>query len=107
MRSPLTRLNSKADRGNSRRPFGRHLPKLRSRNVTLVGNYEKAMQHRLCKNEQTSKYKKECSGKGAVRRADFAQRQSTIVGGALSAAKATQQSAKLALVWVSAYTAYL
>jgi hypothetical protein len=37
--------------------FDERLSKLLSRRVTLIGNYEKASQHRLCKNEQAEKYR--------------------------------------------------
>jgi hypothetical protein len=37
--------------------IGGPFPKLLSRSLTLIGDYEKASQHRLCKNEQTGKYR--------------------------------------------------
>jgi hypothetical protein len=50
--------------------FGERFWKQLSRRITLAGDYEKVRQHRLCKNDQTKKYKLTVSRD--IRRAVFA-----------------------------------
>jgi hypothetical protein len=52
--------------GSSGGRFSSHLVR------TLVGHYEKAWQHQLCKNQQTEKYYKERTKRKDFSRADFA-----------------------------------
>jgi len=48
------------------------LLELVSLKVTLLGSYEHAMQRRLCKNQQASKFKGSVQAESDFRRADFA-----------------------------------